>query len=217
MKLFKMVLFLFVIQSSTYAVTIGDALINRSANDGAVGFIFILTGQTFGEEGVVTSWAFFDDDNFSPDRNVTPLLFEQFSPGQFRLTGIGASRLTDESGVQNHAFDLLGGTANVGAQHTFGFIDGVVDSSLNVTSTNAGVIDHENSVPGGDWQFVNGTHSSLSLDLTIGSGQSRDFGTASSPRVYSMQVTTNEAVIPEPSTFFLLGFLPVWTIFRKRY
>ena len=117
----------------TDATITGDALIDRSMNDSANGAIFIVPDGVF--SGQVTEWAFYDNDDASPDRQVTPLIVEQTAATQYQIVGIGTTRTTDETGQQSYAFGLVSGTDQVGPGRFFAWKDG------SNGADNQGVID----------------------------------------------------------------------------
>lgn len=197
---------LFSVSIANAVTIIGDDLINRGSNDGASGQVYIYNGD-FGTDGVATTFSFFDDDNFAPDRLLTPLLFEKTSGTDFILKGIGTTRTSTESGIQSSSFGLIAGTDVVTSGYTFGFTDRALSwNGSNVVngSQNAGVVDFNG---GGNWYFTPTQTFDIELGKlfrvagTTGGNEVRlyEFGT----RTYSAQITAE--VVPEPTTIALLG------------
>lgn len=165
-------------------VFFGNDLIDRPANDGASGGIFI-DERPFTVRARLLEWAFYDNDNFSPDRQITPLVLEKVGTN-YIVRGIGATRTTTELGEQRYLFDLVAGTDLVGPGYFFGWRDG------SLTTTNQGVIDFTDGV--GAVRYF-GAPASFGLDGNLGAG-------AFYARTYSFQTIQ---VIPEPTSLALLG------------
>lgn len=91
-------------------------------------------------DGRLTSWSFYDDDDFDPDRIVTPMIIRD-QAGSMSITGIGQARVTTESGLQTYSFELQSGSDEVFADGTyyFGFRNGTADG----TTINLGAADAE--------------------------------------------------------------------------
>ena len=89
-------------------------------------------------DGTLSSWSFYDDDDFSPERIITPLIIRN-QAGIFSITGIGQTRTTTELGLQEYPFNLQSGTDRVFNDGTyfFGFRHGSSDGS----TINLGVAD----------------------------------------------------------------------------
>lgn len=179
----------FVGAATTQAVTatIGDALIDRSLDDSASGSIFVLPDLTF--TGNLTQWTFFDNDNATPDRQVTPLIVEQTSATQYRIAGIGTTVTTNETGVQGpFSFGLVSGSSATGPGRFFAYKDG------SNGADNVGVIDYDNN--GGDFiRWTGGGHTAMAVNdvktvqLNLG-------------RTYSVQFT-------EQTTGVIVGDAPI--------
>lgn len=167
----------------------GNPLINRSSNDGAVGGVFVDTRE-FPIRAILAEWAFFDDDPFSPDRQITPLILQKVGDN-YIVQGIGQTRSTTELGEQHYLFNLVAGTDVVGPGYYFGWWDG------STSGTNAGVIDYENTTGLDGIRYFGTVTPTLAKNLGQGTFYARD---------YSVQTTL--AIIPEPSSglLCLLGF-----------
>lgn len=206
-------------------VTIGDALIAGS-DDNSSGGVYIYT-NTFGQAGTATSWSFFDNDNDGNNRSVTPLLFQKLSSTIFQLTGVGTTVTTNEGGSQTgNAFGLIAGSASVGSDYTFGFVDRAVSysgsgTSITTGSSNTGVVDFQSS--GGVWAFVPSAEGTFDLimgqNFEIGAATDSDdstvalYGTFN--RQYSAQFTTS--AVPEPATAgILVGLLALGAVGCRR-
>lgn len=206
-------------------VTLGDALID-GGNDGNSGGVYIYT-NTFGQAGTAETWSFFDDDDFSPNRNVTPLLFQKVDSSTFMLTGVGTTVTSNESGAQtDHAFGLIAGSADVDTDYTFGFTDRILTyggsgNVLNTSLSNGGVVDHQSI--GGVWAFVPSAEGTFSIILgqsyVIDAPTDADdsiislYGVVS--RQYSAQLTT--AAVPEPAAMGVwMGGLILGSVVLKR-
>jgi hypothetical protein len=168
--------------------TVGNALINRASEDGANGGLFMLT-KTFSGGGHLIEWAYYDNDAYSPDRQITPLILENVA-GNYLIRGIGTTRTTTEQGEQHWLFNLTAGSDLIGPGYYFAWKDGTP------LADNAGVIDWDaNALGTGMRYFGTGHAGNLPLDRNLGAGTL--YG-----RDYSLQVTM---VTPEPATFGLLA------------
>ncbi|MBI1373514.1 MAG: hypothetical protein GC159_12365 [Phycisphaera sp.] len=109
-------------------------LIDRELNDSAAGSVWVLNAP-LERSGVVTHWSFFDND--APGRSVTPLILTPIDGGRtWRIVGIGQTRKSDGTGVQEFTFDLVDGRDRIHEGDRFGWKPGGVDFD------NAGVIDY---------------------------------------------------------------------------
>ena len=188
-------------------VQIGNPLINRASDDGASG-IFIHT-QAFPFWAPVVEWAFYDNDNFSPDRQITPLILEKVG-NNYIIRGIGQTRTTTERGEQHYMFDLVAGSNLIGPGYYFGWWSGAWNGGP--TSTNAGVIDFDElpSGPLGILYFSSPGNFGLDTSLTA-TGQ---LGQGSfHARAYSVEVTL---AVPEPTGALLASLALVGLVFLRR-
>jgi hypothetical protein len=184
--------------SAAAQVTFGEALIARPILDSYQNFIAVsstaFTAPTFGQ--ALTSFSVFgaptsQGGNGNVGRQITPLLVSSPVGGTFNILAVGTTR-TIAAGINNWSFGLVSGSATVGANTFFAWLgSGAVFYDLNsgpaVFYTNNGAVP---SVP------------SSGATFTVEANQ---------PRAYSIQWTVGSSapppvgVIPEPSTYALLG------------
>jgi hypothetical protein len=101
-------------------VTVGGEVIDRDSSDFARGSIVVLESDPFTVSGQVAEWSFYSETT----RSVTPLILRA-SGGEFEITGIGQTRVSDGSGAQTFRFDAQVGSDLVAAgEYFFGFKDG---------------------------------------------------------------------------------------------
>ena|SRR5450432_1927060 len=214
-------------QSTTLAETIGSPLIQRDKSDTDAGQVYVYLGltQPFTQSGQASSWSFYDAEHNG--FVVTPLIFENTAPGQYTVTGVGTTRTSDASGIQNYDFGLIAGSdAVVAGQYTFGFTDRAYTfdgTSLVAGSSNTGVISADAPAIGADiWRATNvgtagGGPVALSIGTVIGDGGIAFFvdNTPYSPgttRTYSAQMTT----VPEPALLGAFSMLAIALVARRR-
>ena len=205
-------------------VTIGSTLVGRPSDDGASQQVYIYVGSTFGTTSTLSSWAFYDDDDFTPNRVVTPLIFEKTNATTYVLRGVGTTRTTTEAGSQTGlSFGLIAGSDAIASNYTFGFTDRALSypgSGNNVTTgtTNPGVVDRDS---GSTWAFtaVLDFNIIIGQSYIVGGSTAGDFSTVEltgTDRIYSATATT---AIPEPAvttvSFALAGLLAL-TALRRR-
>ncbi len=95
--------------------------------------------------GVLDAWRFYDANSLNG--RVTPLLFE-IQDDAFVLVGVGTSRLSAASGVQQHPFAPIAGTGQLapGTEYAVGFTTRSFEPSgpgeFTQTGINAGVIEY---------------------------------------------------------------------------
>src|SRR5690349_21938824 len=82
----------------------GSAVIPRADLDTAFGQVFIYDGGTFDTNEKVTTVTFLGIPGyprfaFSDARFITPVLFEQTTPGVFVVRGVGAGQTVTSSGL----------------------------------------------------------------------------------------------------------------------
>jgi hypothetical protein len=160
----------------------GSSLIPRNYTDGSPGQVYIYTGGSFASGTTVSTFSFVNSQGSEGD--LTPILFQETSPGEYVIRGVGSSiSPTVSSSVQSDAFGLQYGTATTGADYTFGFINSDVNGSGVQTSTSSGTVDFGVPVSGGNgaggagtdnnWEF---TPSSFSTDDNVVLGASFGVG-----------------------------------------
>ncbi|MFP6886911.1 MAG: LamG-like jellyroll fold domain-containing protein, partial [Opitutales bacterium] len=121
-------------------LTLGNEAIDSSDSGNNAGdLIYDRLSAKVTKAGRLTSWSFFDNDDFTPDRVVTPMIIREAGPTGRQIIGIGKTRTTTEDGLQTYAFDLQDGTDEVLADGTyfFGFRHGTADGK----TINFGVVD----------------------------------------------------------------------------
>ncbi len=188
--------------SNKLMVTVGNPLV-LGIKDGAVGGVFVdLDPLTTSAR--VLEWAFFDNQNATPDRQITPLLLEKVGT-DFFIRGIGTTRTTTELGEQHYLFDLVSGSDLAGPNVYFAWRDGT-------PTLGGGSVINYNDAPGSTGIRYFGSPATVGLGGNLGGGTfyARD---------YSFQVTL---LIPEPGSVLLLGIgalllpLPTWRRRKSR-
>ncbi len=231
--------------SQGWAGTIqGSSTTARSFTDVATGQVFIYNGGFFVSGETVNTFNWFGP-TFSGSRDLTPLLFSE-SNGVFTVVGIGTSQtITDPTaGVMSVAFGLEpGGTNLTGSNFTFGFVNGLTDSTGTLSSTSAGTVEHNNTVDAGtgvgglgttnDWVFTpseSGINVALGTTFQIpgsnGTTGSSNFllnnpglGGNNGDRTYSANADGVISGVAEPGTFSLItgAGLVLAGLFRYRH
>lgn len=187
-------------------VQVGNPLIDRANDDGSSG-IFIHT-QEIPFWAPVVEWAFYDNDNYSPDRQITPLILEKVG-NTYIIRGIGQTRTTSERGEQHYLFDLVAGSNMIGPGYYFGWWSGAWDGVP--TSSNPGVIDFDTLAGGnlGILWFGSPGNFGLGTQLVATGGSQGGFF----PRMYSVELTL---AVPEPASALLAGLALVGLVFLHR-
>jgi hypothetical protein len=173
---------------------VGNSLVNRGANDGGAGNMFVLN-DPFTRTGHIDSWAIFDDD--ASGSQITPFLFQQ-NGANWDIVGIGATQTSDGSGAQTFLFDTTSGSDAVGSDIFFGWKDG------GNGNNNTGVADFQGIVGGASVTWFGG-QTSFSLGNSYAANSTFD-------RSYSIEAFA----IPEASslTLLLLGSILLLRRFR---
>ena len=124
-------------------VTQGSRDIYREQIDAFYSEVYIYVGGSFptGTDFVDLQFVF-DEGNASG--YLTPLVFEQTSPGVFTVRGIGTGLQVEQSlSSQLIPFSIVEGhRQSKNANYTFGFINAIVNVSGAPTLTSAGVVDY---------------------------------------------------------------------------
>ena len=202
----------------------GSTATARGLTDSGLGQVMIFDGDFFNIGATVTTFTVFDSNFGQGSKFVTPVLFEETSPGIFVVRGVGTSdTVTPGSSPQAFAFNLMSGTATASSGlFTFGFIEAAVNSSGTQTTSSTASVDLDLTVDPGpgvsgvgtnDWVFTPGPGAgvvNVSLGTTFfipGGGRTGNFAlnnsTVNSDRTYSANLATN-ATVPEPGTLTLL-------------
>jgi PEP-CTERM motif-containing protein len=211
----------------------GSSVIPREALDIAFGQVYIYAGGFFDPGVTVKTFSFlglpaYPGFDFSGQRYITPILFEETAPNVFVVRGIGAGETVTSSGsVQSFNFNLqfgLGTTTS--GLFTFGFINALVDGNGNPTATSAGTVMLKETVDPGaglggpltnnDWVFTP-TVPGVTVGLNQSFGRPGTTGTTfvlnnplggeeSTDRTYSASLAGFVSSVPEPATVALCGF-----------
>lgn len=175
------------LSDSTRAFTVGPAVTSRGTLDSGSS-TFVLKNMPIGQMVgfTVTKWSFYAG---TTGKSVTPLLLEFVSGTTYKLRAYGASVTPSSTGVQTQAFDVQGGNALVkNTNYRIGWKDGTA------TTANTGVINFDNSAGVVDATlFLLGTNVQLT---TAAIGTSITFTDSGFKRLYSLQLTEGQIVVP---------------------
>jgi hypothetical protein len=223
----------------------GSSLTLRTDLDAASGQVFIYAGGFFeiGEKLTTFSWL---SGSFSGTRFMTPLLFEEASPGVFTVRGIGAGESVTSSGSpQSFNFNVQQGTDTTSSGlFVFGFINALVNSNGQQTASSTGTVSFNIGIDPGngaggpgttnDWVF---TPTIANISVALGT----TFGTPGHPATYTLNGVPDEpdedpsclldrtysatqngvlTGVPEPGTFALFAIgagLLLAGLLRKAY
>jgi hypothetical protein len=209
------------------AETEGSSISSRSFEDTAAGQVFIYDGGPF-SSGVnvnapANNFSFdFSHENFNSDDPtgvITPILFEQTSPGNFAVVGIGTGHTVSVGSSYSFDFGLTSGTSvTTNGNYTFGFINALVGATGTPTSISTGTVDWDDPADGGQgvggagttnqWVFTptdNVTTIALgTIFSTTGIGPAPPY-LVDTDRTYSASLT-GAVGVPEPGSLALLGF-----------
>jgi PEP-CTERM motif-containing protein len=198
-----------ILSSSAWADISGSPLIDYGNVDTCPGCVFPIIQFTAHNAGqTVLSFSLFDEN--APNANLlTPLLFEQSTPGTFTIIGIGQQESGFTHGQNlNIPFVLTSGTDVVQNANTFfGYVDGNVKGA-----TNAGTVSTTFPGNGGPVQYFHANYPlavggpPVTFDSFVGVGQVS--------RTYALDVTTT----PEPGFygFLTLGLGALGYAIRRR-
>lgn len=222
--------------SASANTLIGSATTSRPFVDLASGQVYIYAGGNF-EPGVTVQTFHWLGDLFAGSGFLTPLLFEETSPGVYTVEGIGTGQTVTSSGsVQSFAFGLTAGTdTTTNGNWTFGFINGLVNTAGSQTNSSAGTVDVSIPADGlsgiaaattDNWLFTpSDANVTVGIGTTFGSGVAADFalnnpglGGANQDRTYSATLS-GIITVAEPGTFSLItgAGLVLAGMFRYRY
>jgi len=209
----------------------GSTIIPRVALDLAFGQVYIYGGGSFDASETVTTFSFlgipgYPAFDFSGQRYITPILFEQTAPNVFVVRGIGAGHTVTSSGsIQSFDFNLQQGLGTTtSGLFTFGFINALVNASGVATATSPGTVSMDEvpiagnglggSATSNDWVFT-ATLPNVSVGLGQSFGRPGTSGTTfilnnpalgiqNTDRTYSASLdgfnTSVTDAIPEPGT-----------------
>jgi len=154
----KVVLFSLVLALSltvSWAGTIDGSTATARANTDAgtaLGQVMIFDGDHFNNGVTVSTFTVFDT-NFGQGntRFLTPVLFEETTPGVFVVRGIGSTDTVLANGTaQGFAFGLQAGIGTTSSGlFTFGFIEGAVNSAGTQTASSSSSVDFNTPQDGG--------------------------------------------------------------------
>ncbi len=200
----------------------GSATIHRTFTDSSSGQVYLYAGGSFDAGDRLTTFTWLNDNGHVG--YMTPILFEQTSPGVYTVRGVGENVSPVVSGsVQSAAFTLAYGTdVTTNGNFTFGWINAQVDSSGNQAANSAGTVDWNefaDGLPGvggpgtTDTWFFTPTDSGINVALgttfyTPGNSGNFNlnnpaFGGFNSDRTYSATMSVVDT--PEPGTMLMLG------------
>jgi hypothetical protein len=213
------------------ADSIGSSLVPRPSTDGSAGQVYIYAGGFFASGVTVTQDFSWVNSQGYGTGYLTPILFNENSTGVFTVLGVGQGVTVPAASTspQSIPFVLQYGSDVTGSDTTFGFIEGLVNGSGDITAVSSGDVDldyNAASDPGdgaggagttNDWVFTPSDFpaGSLPAGLTFSlPGYSGNValecncGTYNVERTYSAQMDVPEAgptSTPEPGTMLLLG------------
>lgn len=207
--------------------TEGSSISSRSYEDTAAGQVFIYDGGSF-SSGVnvnapASNFSFdFSHENLNSDDPtgvITPILFEQTSPGNFAVVGIGTGHTVSVGSNYSFDFGLTSGTSvTTNGDYTFGFINAMVNANGTLAVSSTGTVDWDDPADGGQGVGGAGTTNNWLFAPTDGIATialGTVFSTTGNPaaipylvesgRTYSASLTGG-VVVPEPGSLALLGF-----------
>lgn len=174
--------------------TIGNPVIDAPTIDGAVGSLFVMSGNPFNQTGRVQDWRFFN----GVSNDFTPLILEKVG-ADYLIRGIGQTVSSSGQGEQHFAFNLVSGSAYVGPNYFFGWKDG----GQNVNNT--GVAEWDDMTADQVIWFNSG-------HTTFSTGENLGAGLLTLSRTYSIEANS----IPEPGTLAGLALMGAAAFGRRR-
>lgn len=202
--------------------TVGNAIVARGFTDSANGSVF-LHDEPFSASGTLQSWSFFHQETFP---QITPVLFEAVG-GQYRITGIGATRPVTGSGDSTYAFELVAGSASVGPNSFFGWKDG--GNGTNNTGapewTDGGVaVDwlgggHTNFAVNGVFNVALGLNRTYSVSASTVDGASVGVETIGNPVVDRpiLDGASGSLFVMRGNPFTAAGTVDSWSFFNNDF
>ena len=190
------------------AATIGNPIVERSTIDTCNGCSFAIS-TPFTTPGQLTTWSFWADVT---GLSLTPLIYQN-TGSNFVISGIGSTVTVSSLGAQTYAFGLQSGSDLVNANFYFGYRDGTTEGA------NQGTIPFTDSASGALQYYFGDGAGGPNADPFV--GETMTLGTFNGgllDRNYSIQATSTESAVPEPSTWLLMagGFSAVLLRRRKR-
>jgi len=205
----------------------GSSITPRAFEDTAAGQVFIYDGGSF-NSGVnvnapASNFSFdfsHENDNFNdPTGVITPILFQQTSPGNFAVVGIGTGHTVSVGSSYSFDFGLTSGTSvTTNGNYTFGLINALVGATGSLITTSTGTVDWDSPADGGQGVGGAGTTNAWLFTPTDGIttvALGTTFSTTGNPattpylldsgRTYSASLTGAPSV-PEPGSLAVLGF-----------
>lgn len=192
-------------------VVVGSAAIDRNINDSTSGLSLIYRGSTqpLGGDGSEAATFTFYTDALA-NTWVTPFLLEIIGPASYQVVGIGASRLTDASGVQSFNFAAIAGSAltEAGKSYTFGYSNLAYQSDGNGGVTEVANTANQGAIPFSGYNDFSDLWSyafagAIQMGMIFGDGGVGLDSLGLAGRIYSANMTFS--AIPAPASLVLAG------------
>ncbi|MFN0126086.1 MAG: PEP-CTERM sorting domain-containing protein [Verrucomicrobiales bacterium] len=202
------------------ATVIGNSTSDRGTTDGFSGQIFMLNAGLNSLVGqTVSSWSFFNNQNTNA---VTPVLIEDMGGGIWAVRGIGATIVSNASGIQGGAFNLVSGSAIIGLNYYVGYYDGSWDGFSATPNTGGVEWDTVDDPPVGGqidslgalWTHDIPNGANNPANMGVGAINSRD--TVYGAAVDGRHASINFTAVPEPSITALAGIAALALLRRRR-